>query len=279
MMSYFRTMRCCVYVIVSLWICFFTLAFARDRSSESAPNGHGRLDDTGGFIHLSPGVVHTNNGCSEFSVSIIATLTDARVFGLRFVFDQANLDLLSLVPGTDPRLHLLPTQLAADTLRVDGFFHPNFPAGSVTLATLNLKAISAADTTTIIGFVGGQGYSGTSDYPQPIQFGGDTATIIIDGTPPRAPDSLIIVTLPYPAHDDSVRLQWRHVHWDVHGNPVVNPLYTVHLHDVLNHADYTLATLLDTFLYDQFVHITFPFPDTTVVNVGTYEVRACKTQP
>ena len=100
--------------------------------------------------------------------------------------------------------------------------------------------------------------------------------IVIDGTPPRPPDSLIII-VPYPAGDDSVRLQWSHVRLDIHGNPVNNPLYTVYLHDVLNHVDYTVAVLPDTFVYDNFVHITFP--ETTVVNIGTYEVRACKTQP
>jgi hypothetical protein len=60
---------------------------------------------------------------------------------------------------------------------------------------------------------------------------------------------------------------------------VTNPLYTVYLRDVLSNQDYTLATIPDTFIYDRFVHFSFPFPDTSVVNIGTYEVRACKTQP
>jgi hypothetical protein len=210
-------------------------------------------------------------------VSVVATLTDARVFDLVFVFDQANLNLLGVTPGSDSRLHLLPFDLAADTLRVDGFFHPNFPAGSVTLATLRCKAISSADATALIGFVHGQGFSGTSEAPQPIQISGDTCTVFVDGTPPRAPDSLIIISLPNPYQADSVRLQWRHVTRDLYGNPVTNPRYTVYLHDVLNNADFTIASLLDTFIYDEFVHITFP--ETTVVNIGVYEVRACKTQP
>ena len=246
----------------------------------AAPIGqHGTLglDDTGGFIHLSPGVIHTNNGCSQFSVSVVATLTDARVFGLRFSFDRSNLDLLSVTPGNDPRLHLLPTDLDADTLRMDGFFHPNFTAGSITLATLTIQAIAPFDTMTSIGFAQGSGFSGTSDAPQPIVLGGDTATVIIDGTAPRAPDSLIIITLPYPAHDDSIRLQWCRVTRDLAGNAVTHPQYTVYLHDVIHDTTLTIATLPDTFLFDQFVHITFPC--TTVVNIGIYDVRACKTQP
>jgi hypothetical protein len=235
------------------------------------------LDETGGFIHIAPGVIHTNNGCTQFVVTIRATLTDARVFGLKFSFNQADLELLSAVPGEDPRLHVLPTQLAADTLRIDGFFHPNFPAGTVTVATLTIHAIAPADVTTLIGFLDGQGYSGDADHPQLIMLSGDTATVFVDGTAPRAPDSLIIIPLPYPAHDDSIRLQWKRVTLDLHGNPVINPLYHVSLHDVLNSTDYLVATLLDTFIYDDFVQITFPC--STVVNIGLYEVRACKTTP
>jgi hypothetical protein len=221
--------------------------------------------------------VHTNNGCSEFTVSIVATLTDARVFGLRFSFDQTNLELISVTPGADSRLHLMPTDLAADTLHLDGFFHPNFPAGSVTLATLRCKAISPGDVTALIGYLNGSGFSGTADAPQPIQLSGDTSTVIVDGTPPRPPDNLVIQLLPYPSNDDSVKLLWHKVTRDMAGNVVTNPLYTVYLHDGINHTDYTVATIPDTFIFDEFVHITFPC--TTVVNIGTYEVRACKTQP
>jgi hypothetical protein len=272
-----RFFRTCRAALTFLGICTALSSVAADPSSTALrPAGNG-LDDTGGFIHLTPGVIQTNNGCSEFSVSIVATLTDARVFGLSFAFDQSNLELLSVTPGSDPRLNLLPTQLSANTLRVDGFFHPNFPAGAVTLATLTVKAIAPFDTTTAIGFVNGNGFSGTTDTPQPIMLSGDTATVIVDGTPPRPPDSLIIITLPYPAHDDSVRLQWRRVTQDIHGHPVNHPQYTIYLHDVLNDTSLALATLPDTFLYDEFIHITFPC--TTVVNIGVYEVRACKTQP
>jgi hypothetical protein len=230
-----------------------------------------------GSIHLTPSIIHTNNGCSEFSVAISAGFCDARNFDLSFGFDQSSLELLSVTPGSDTTLHLLPELLGGNVLHLDGFFHPNKSTGLMTLATLTCRAIAPADITTQIPFVSGQGYSGTADNPVPIDFSGDTATVVIDGTLPLAPDSLVIITLPYPSTSDSVRLQWRRVRRDMHGNPVVNPLYHVYLHDVINDADYTVASLLDTFIYDEFVHITFP--ETTVVNIGLYEVRACKTSP
>ncbi len=263
--SFFRP-NCLVFAL-----CLFCFILS-NRTYAQSP-----LDDTGGFISLSPGVVHTNNGCSEFNVSVHATLTDARVFGLVFAFDQANLELLAVTPGPDTTLHLLPYTLAADTLRLDGFFHPNFPAGTVTLATLRCRAIAPNDVNTLIGFISGQGYGHTADNPEAIIFTGDTSTVMIDGTAPRAPEGLIIVTPPFPAHDDSVRLQWLAVTEDLNGQPVVNPLYTVYLHDLLNNLDFTLGTTTDTFFWDGYIYNTRL--ETPVVNIGLYEVRACKPAP
>jgi hypothetical protein len=239
------------------------------------------LDDTGGFVNLSPGLVQTTNGCSEFSVQIVITVTDARVFGLRFYFDAANLQKTSVVPGSDARLHLMPDTLIADTLMLDGFFHPNFPAGSVTIATLNVRAISPDDTVSLIGFTEGQGFSGSGEAPEPIIFSGDSTIIMIEGSVPLAPQGLIIVPFP-PAQvgqTDSLRIQWKRVRRDVDGGLVTNPLYTVFFWDVKKDTSFIITTTYDTFLYNDYIRHSYDPGDTGSVHIGQYWVTACKTQP
>jgi hypothetical protein len=240
------------------------------------------LDDTGGFLHTTPNFIHTTNGCGQFTISFSATLTDARVFGLRFYFDQTNLELISITSGSDPTLHLMPDSLYSDTLWLDGFFSPNKTGSNVILATLTVKAISPGDVTTHIGFLDGMGFSGTGENPESILFNGDSATVMIEGTAPRPPQGVIIVPLIPPSTDDSVRIQWHPVTLDLDGNAVVNPLYHVMLHDVVHDTAFTIAETPDTFLYDRYIHYNFPIsnpPDTVWTNIGYYEVRACKTQP
>jgi hypothetical protein len=238
------------------------------------------LDDTSGFINLNPGTVHTNNGCTEFTVAVEASLTNARVFGLTFRFDEANLSLVSVMPGSDTTLHLLPFQLADDTLRLDGFFHPNHAAGMVVLARLTCRAISPGDLTTQLSFAYGQGFSGTADVPEPILFGGNTCTIIIDGTAALPPAEVIIIPYHVPRPlDDSVGVFWRPVTLDLHGNSVTNPLYTVYFTDVLNDTTFIIGTTPDTFFYNNYITNTYMPGDSGTVNAGEYWVRTCKTHP
>jgi hypothetical protein len=239
-----------------------------------------RLDDTGGYIHLSPGIVHTTNGCSQFTVTIRATLTNARVFDLCFFFDAPNLALVAVTPGSEASLHLLPYQLENDTLRLDGFFHPNYSAGSVIVAQLTCRAIAPLDTMTQIGFIRGQGFSGSPENPEPIIFSGDTTTIFIDGTPPLPPASVIIIPFHTPPPlNDSVGVFWRPVQFDLHGHPVSEPLYTIHFSDVLNDTSFVLGATTDTFFYHNYITRSFMPGDTGVVNVGLYWIQACKTRP
>jgi hypothetical protein len=266
--------------IICLFIQFSsTLLFGDDNKRNSVADIP-RLDETGGFIHLSPGVVHTNNGCSQFTVSIVATLTNAHVFGLTFGFDQANLSLISIMPGSDTTLHLLPHQLGNDTLRLDGFFSPNYTAGSLVLARLTCNAISVSDLTTQIGFIGGQGLGGTAEAPDPIIFSGDTSTIIIDGTAALPPASMIIIPYHSPVpFDDSVGVFWRPVTIDLHGNAVTHPLYTVYFHDILHDSSFILGSTVDTFYYNNYITHSYMPGDTGTVNAGEYWIRVCKTQP
>ena len=130
--------------------------YAGDSDSEFTNNNFSndsRLDDTAGFIHLTPNPFSTL--CeTPFSITLIATLTDARVFELRFLFDQDYLQLLSVTPGSETRLHILPEQVSGDTLWLDGFFHPNF-TGTTALATLTFYSLLIPDDdTTRIGFFG-----------------------------------------------------------------------------------------------------------------------------
>lgn len=244
------------------------------------------LDDTGGFIHLSPGLVRTTNGCAEFTVTIQATLTDARVFGLKFSFDESRLELLSVTSGSHPSLNLMPHFLASDTLHVDGFFHPNFPAGQVTIATLRIRAITPGDDESFIGFVTGQGYGGTPAAPELIVLSGDTTYVDIEGTAPLAPEKLVIKTLPYPANDDSVLLSWRPVRRDVDGDTVIGPMYLVCFENMITDTVFEIGSTMDTFYYDDAIRTganlilydSLGNPTDTVEH-GLYFIRSCKVNP
>jgi hypothetical protein len=269
-MDVFRYYKGLLGVVMGLWVMsgvLFGQALRHD------------LDDTGGFVHLTPGTIRTTNGCADFSVSVVLTVTDARVFGLRFYFDQANLELVGVTPGTHASLHLMPDSLDSDTLYLDGFFDPNFPAGSVTVATLHLRAISPSDATALIGFLDGQGFSGDAGGAQPISFSGDTTTVLVEGTAPQRPGNVIIVTLPYPHHADSVRIQWNPVYQDLTGDSVRHPLYSVYCWDVKNDTTFFVTETLDTFIYHDYVKETFFPGDPGTVNAAIYWVTACKTQP
>lgn len=247
------------------------------------------LDDTTVvFINVAPNLVHTTNGCAQFSVSVHATLTNARVFHLAFCFDQTKLALLNVMPAADPGLNLLPHNLAANVLTVDGFFHPNRTGVNILLFTITGKAIAAADAMTDIGFISGVGFGGGYEQPDTLLFSGDTTTVLIEGTPPRPPAEVVIhpfISLPGSVAD-SVGVYWRPVVLDMDGGPVINPLYRVLLNDVLNGTMYDLGMTPDTFFYNDFIVNTFalqdsiaPIDTSIVVNVGVYEIRACKTQP
>lgn len=231
------------------------------------------LDDTAGFVHLAPNPVN-GFACDEFTVNVQLTATNARVFELRFILDTANYTLISITAGAHPSLNLMPHLIDGDTLYLDGFFHPNFTGTSV-IANLQLIANNlVGDQVTMLGFLDGQGYSGTGDAPEPMIILGDSTNVNLEGTLPLPPDSLIIT----PVLDDSVRLQWKSVHYDTDGDTVINPQYMVEFEDVLNNQGiYTnIGTTFDTFFYHDFIMFEFDPGDTGTVNVGTYRIRATK---
>jgi hypothetical protein len=244
------------------------------------PPLHRDLDDTGGFVHVAPGIVRTTNGCSQFSLSVVLTATDARVFGLRFYFDQSNLELLSVTSGADTTLSLAPALLQSDTLHLDGFFHPNFPAGSVTVAVITAKAVSPGDANTVIGFLDGRGFSGQSDDAEVIIFSGDTSNVLIEGSAPLPPAGVVI--LPFrspPDHADSVGIYWHPVTRDIDGGTVLNPLYTVYCRDIKHDTTFAVGETSDTLVYNNFISHTYMPGDTGVVNIGMYWITACRTRP
>lgn len=261
-----------------LIVCLVT---THDVRSQSA------LDDlSSGFIHLSPAIIHTTNGCSQFTIGILGTFTDARVFSLRFYFDSPNLQLLSVTPAADTSLHLMPYLLSADTLWIDGFFHPNRTGVNVLLAQLHCKAISAGDYTALVGFLSGEGYGGVVTNPDTLIFSGDTSVVFIEGTAPLPPEHLIVQSPPHPAHDDSLRLCWRSVMWDEDGDPVVNPLYHVYFRNIFTDSTFLIAETPDTFIWDNAIQtgIHSILYDTLGIPIDTsdhgwYFVTSCKTQP
>ncbi len=271
-----------------LWVwvaCAFVFCFASGPAvcqETTRENDHIRnpLDDTGGFIHFVPSLTHVL-ACDTFQIALTGTFTDARVWSLDLLFDNPPLVLLSVIPGPHTSLHVMPHLLDGDTLFIDGFFHPNF-SGNTTLATLVMTTIlPPADDTGRVGFMTGEGFSGTSDDPEPIQISGDTSYVFIEATPPEIPSQVIIDVLPYATHDDSILVMWRRVFYDVDGDTLINPLYRVFLTDVLNSdLDTVLVGVTpDTFYYSTYVQNTFQPGDTGVVNVGVFQVRARKTQP
>ncbi|MBK6765056.1 MAG: hypothetical protein IPG71_01750 [bacterium] len=234
------------------------------------------LDDTAAFIHLAPNPV-SGFTCEEFAVNIQLTATDARVFELRFVFDAADYQLVAVTPGSLAALHVLPHMVDADTIWLDGYFHPNF-TGLTTIATLHFIALAPlGDHSTLIGLLDGQGWSGTADAPEPMLIGGDSTTVNLEGTPPLPPETLVIKNF----LDDSVRLTWHKVTLDEDSDPVVSPWYIVEFEDILNNEGvYTpIGNTQDTFFYHDFIIYDFDPGDTSTVNAATYRIRATKCEP
>ncbi len=231
------------------------------------------LDDTAAFIHLAPNPVH-GFACDEFTVNVQMTATNARVIDLRFVFSSADFALTGVTEGGHASLNLMPHLVENDTLSLDGFFHPNF-TGTTVIATLHFMANNlVGDQLTMVGFIDGQGFSGTGEAPDPMIILGDTTNVVLEGTLPLPPDSLIII----PILADSVCLRWHAVHYDTDGDTVINPQYLVEFEDVLNNQGVynPIGTTFDTFFYHDFIIYEFDPGDTGTVNVGTYRIRATK---
>jgi hypothetical protein len=131
------------------------------------------LDDlTAGYVYFVPAVVWTTNGCAEFVVNVEATLTNARAFSFEFSIESASLELMEVIPGTAPGLHLMPHLLREDTLWLDGFFNSQTTGPSVSLAVLRLRAVAPHDAVSPIQFVQGRGYGGTPSAVDTILFAG-----------------------------------------------------------------------------------------------------------
>lgn len=246
-----------------------------------------QLDDwTAGFIHLAPSVIQTTNGCSQFQVHVIASVTDAAVFSLKFFFDSANLELLNITPASDTALHLMPAAIVADSLWLDGFFEPNRTGPNVHIATITARAISPDDAVSRVGFLSGIGYSGSASDIDTILFSGDSTTVLVEGTPALSPERLIIQTLSPPYNADSVLLRWRPVTHDVDGAIVTNPLYQVYFRNILTDSVFHVGSTFDTFYYHDAIqtgiHVirydSLGVPIDTS-NVGIYFLQSCKTQP
>lgn len=231
------------------------------------------LDDTAAFIHLAPNPVN-GFACDEFTVNVQMTATNARVFDLRFVFDASDYTLVSVTEGSHAALNLMPHMVDSDTISLDGFFHPNF-TGTTVIASLHFMANNlVGDQLTLVGFVDGQGFSGTGEAPDPMIIIGDSTSVNLEGTLPLPPDSLVII----PILADSVCLRWHSVHYDTDGDTVINPQYLVEFEDVLNNQGIynSIGTTFDTFFYHDFIIYEFDPGDTGTVNVGTYRIRATK---
>ncbi len=236
----------------------------------------GPLDDTAAFIHLAPNPV-SGLACNDFAISIQMTGTNARVFDLRFVFDAAGYTVTSVVQGPHPALHVLPHLVEGDTLSIDGFFHPNF-TGTTVIATVYFSAVNQSiDQSTIVGFLDGQGFSGTGEAPEPINMSGDSTVVNLEGSVPLPPDSVTIVSI----LADSVRVTWTKVTTDVDAGPVVSPWYLVEFEDVLNNQGvyFPIGATQDTFFYHDFIIFSFDPYDSGTVNVGTYRIKALKCEP
>jgi len=255
-----------------------TLSVLLLTSAVAARPGNTLDDLTAGYVHFLPAVVWTTNGCAEFVVNVEATLTNARAFSFQFYVQSASLDLIEVVPGSAPGLHLMPELLRGDTLWLDGFFDSQTTGPSVSLAALRMRAVAPHDAVTDIRFVQGRGYGGTPSSVDTILFAGGVCTVHIEGTPPLPPDSVIIITEPYPAHDDSLLILWHRVTHDADGDTVIHPLYTVYLNDVRRDTTFVATTTYDTAYWCPYVAHTF-WPGDPTVNATIIWVRACKTQP
>ena len=235
-------------------------------------------DISAGYVHFVPAVVWTTNGCAEFVVNVEATLTNARVFSFQFFVDSAAVQLLEVLPGSAAGLHVMPELLRGDTLWLDGFFDDEVTGPNLNLAVLRLRAVAPDDAISQIQFVQGRGYGGEPGAVDTIYFAGGVCVVNIEGTPPRPPDSVVIITQPYPAHDDSVLVLWRRVTRDLDGDAVTNPLYTLYLTDVRRDTTFVATTTYDTSYWCPYVVHEY-WPGDVTVNAAIIRVTACKTQP
>ncbi|MBU0692696.1 hypothetical protein KKH18_12910, partial [bacterium] len=239
-------------------------------------------DDTACYVHLSPGF-QRGLTCDPFTVSLYATFTDARNFDLQISYDHSEFALVSVTPGTHPDLHILPHDTSENIITIDGFFHPNFTGITLLCGLEFMKREMIGDAVTEVGFIAGQGFSGTADLPEAIIFSGDTAIIDLEGTPPLAPMELVIIPQYSYARSiaDSVFLRWNSVRFDVDGDTIINPEYHVVFED--RYENYglidTVGITMDTFFYDDFIKYYFWPYDSMVVNAGVYRIHAKRTQP
>lgn len=234
------------------------------------------LDDTAAFIHLAPSTIDAFT-CEGYTINVQMTGTDVRVFDLRFVFDASDFNLVSVVPGPNPNLHVLPHLVDGDTIAIDGFFHPNF-TGTTLIASLTFAPVNVVgDQNTILGFIDGQGFSGTGEVPEVIAMNGDTSTISLEGTKPLPPDTTTI----FPYYIDSVRVSWTPVTLDEDNDPIINPWYLIEFEDVKNTEGVInpIGTTQDTFFHHDYVMFSFNPGDTSTVNIGRYQVRALRCEP
>ena len=238
------------------------------------------LDDTFGIVNLDPDSSLVL-ACTQMTVTLDVSLTDARVFDLHLIYDPVRLQLISAVAGTEPTLHVLPVNVVGNQITVDAFLHPNFTGTTNVLTFTFYVNPTIGDDTTVVSFDYGQGYSGTEDSPVPIQFSGDSAIIYIEGTLPLPPSELLISRLAYPAHDDSILLRWHPVFYDFDGDTLINQIYIIYREDIKNtpYVYDSVGATSDTFFYDDFLNFTFSPGDTGVVNAATFKVHTRKTQP
>ncbi len=238
------------------------------------------LDDTFGTVDLDPDSSHVL-ACTQVSLTLDISVTDARVFDLHIGFDPARLQYVSAVNGLEPTLNVMPLSVVGDEITVDAFFHPNF-TGATNVITLTFYVNpTIGDDTTVVRFDFGQGYSGTADNPEPIQWSGDSAIIYIEGTPPEPPSEVLLVRQPYPSTDDSIEVIWNPVFYDLDGDTLINPLYVVFREDIINtpYVYDSIGATYDTFFYDNYINLTFQPGDTGIVNAATIKVLTRKTQP
>ncbi len=236
------------------------------------------LDDTSGIVNLDPDSSLVL-ACTQVSLTLEFTVTDARVFDLHLLLDPARLQFLSMTAGSEATMHLLPVSLSGNHLTVDGFFEPNF-SGTTLVATLTFYVNpTIGDDTTVVRFDYGQGYSGTAENPIPIAFVGDSAVIYIEGTLPPPPNQLLLTRQAWPANNDSILATWFPVYWDLDGDTLINQLYVVYReHPVANPGVLdSIGATADTFFWDLSIATN---PDPIIVsNASTLIVVTRKTQP
>jgi hypothetical protein len=245
----------------------------------SLPAAFGQpVDDTSGIVNLDPDSTRVL-ACTQVSLTLHISVTDARVFDLHMLIDPARLQLLSLTNGPEPTMHIMPPLLSGSNLTVDGFFEPNL-TGTTLVATITFYVNpTVGDDTTTVYFDYGQGYSGTAESPVPILFTGDSAVIYIEGTPPLPPSNLLLIRQPYPTQAVSIEAVWNPVYYDMDGDTLINPLYVIYREHPVSAPGIldSIGATADTFFWD-FSIATNPDP-VSVQNTSTLQVHTRKTQP